>query len=94
MRHSFLVHHSGDAVGVAVRDLAPESGVPGRIQATGESLRIDVVDAIPLGHKLALRDIGSGQPVIEYGTPIGVATDDIGAGQHVHVHNLKGQRWA
>ncbi len=94
MRHSFLVHHAGDAVGVAVRDLTPESGVPGRVQSTGEAVQVDVVDAIPLGHKVALRDIRSGQPVIEYGTPIGLATGDINAGQHVHVHNLKGQRWS
>jgi len=57
-------------------------------------VELDIVDPVPLGHKVALRDIGSGEPVIEYGEAIGLATADIRVGQHVHVHNLKGQRWA
>ena len=46
------------------------------------------------GHKIALRDIGSGEKVIEYGTVIGAATKKIRAGEHVHTHNLKTLRWA
>jgi (2R)-sulfolactate sulfo-lyase subunit alpha len=94
MRQSFLVHDAEDAVGVAVLDISPGEGVPGRVQATGAELRLDVVDPVPLGHKVALRDIRTGEPVIEYGVAIGLATSDIHTGQHVHVHNLKGQRWA
>jgi (2R)-sulfolactate sulfo-lyase subunit alpha len=48
---------------------------------------------VPLGHKIALRDLAAGERVIKYGVPIGVATRDIRAGEHVHVHNLKGERW-
>lgn len=40
-------------------------------------------------HKFALRDIAAGEKVIKYGMPIGVATSDIKAGDHVHTHNLK-----
>lgn len=94
MRHKLLVHHAEDAVGVAVHDIAPGSGVPGRVQSTGEEFHLDVVDQVPPGHKVALRDIAAGDPVIEYGVTIGLATSAIRAGQHVHVHNLKGQRWA
>ncbi len=43
---------------------------------------------IPMGHKVALRDIGQGEPVIKYGFPIGSATEPIPAGSHVHTHNL------
>ncbi len=43
---------------------------------------------IPAGHKLALRAIGAGEPVLKYGWPIGRATVDIAAGDHVHSHNL------
>lgn len=94
MRQSFLVHDAEDAVGVAVRDIDPASGVPGRVQATGGAISVDVVEPVPLGHKLALRDISAGDPVVKYGVVIGLATQDIRTGQHVHVHNLKGQRWA
>lgn len=41
------------------------------------------------GHKYARRAIGAGEAVIKYGFPIGVATQDIAAGAHVHSHNLK-----
>ena len=43
---------------------------------------------IPMGHKVALRDIRKGEPVIKYGFPIGEATADIPVGGHVHSHNL------
>ena len=41
------------------------------------------------GHKYATRDIKRGENIIKYGNPIGHATEDIGAGEHVHTHNLK-----
>ena len=40
------------------------------------------------GHKYAARDIAKGENVIKYGNPIGHATADIKAGDHVHSHNL------
>ena len=40
------------------------------------------------GHKFALRDIPKGEKVIKYGYPIGVAREDIHAGEWVHSHNL------
>ncbi len=91
---SFLVHAPDDAVGVAVADISPGSPARGRVQDGGGELEVAIVDAIPLGHKLALRGITAGDQVIEYGTVIGRATRDIQAGEHVHVHNLKGERWA
>lgn len=41
------------------------------------------------GHKYALRDIRQGENIIKYGQPIGHATRDIAAGEHIHSHNLK-----
>ncbi|HJU96589.1 MAG TPA: UxaA family hydrolase [Jiangellaceae bacterium] len=93
MHQSFLVHASGDVVGVAVQDLAPGSAVRGRVQ-NGGPVELDVLEAVPLGHKIALRDIGAGEQVVEYGAVIGRATKAIRAGEHVHVHNVKGERWA
>ena len=40
------------------------------------------------GHKYALRDIKKGEDIIKYGNPIGHATADIKAGEHVHTHNV------
>jgi altronate dehydratase len=55
-------------------------------------LRITVATPIPRGHKVALRTIRAGEAVIKYGSPIGVATADIGAGMHVHTHNVESTR--
>jgi altronate dehydratase len=44
---------------------------------------------VPLGHKLARRDIASGEKIVKYGAPIGSATRAIRAGDHAHVHNIK-----
>ncbi|MGB0419685.1 MAG: UxaA family hydrolase [Limisphaerales bacterium] len=43
---------------------------------------------IPAGHKLALKPIDSGQPLVKYGQIIGFALKDIQPGDHVHTHNL------
>ena len=52
--------------------------------------RLDNVDInLQDGHKYALRDIKAGENIIKYGTPIGHATCDIKAGEHVHTHNVK-----
>ena len=49
----------------------------------------DNVEVREDGHKYARRDIAAGENVVKYGMPIGHATVDIRAGEHVHVHNVK-----
>ena len=44
---------------------------------------------LTLGHKLAARAIGAGEKILKYRVPIGSATSDIAAGEHVHLHNMK-----
>ena len=56
------------------------------------TVAVTLSERIPHGHKLALLPIMSGQPVVKYGSPIGLATRDIAAGAHVHVHNLASSR--
>ena len=52
--------------------------------------KLDNVDInLEDGHKYALRDIKAGEDIIKYGNPIGHATCDIKAGEHVHTHNVK-----
>lgn len=94
MAHHFLVHAPDDVVGVAVQDIEPGPHVPGRVQSNGHVVQVGVVDPVPLGHKVALCDLAAGEQVTKYGIAIGRATQNIRAGEHVHVHNLKGERWA
>lgn len=94
---AYMIHRAGDSVGVATEDLDPGSSATGRYrdEADGDTApAVEVVDAVPLGHKIALTDLAEGDKVIEYGVEIGVATTAVTVGQHVHTHNLKGQRWA
>jgi hypothetical protein len=51
-----------------------------------------VEEPIAPGHKIALRRIAAGEPVIKYGSPIGTASRDILAGTHVHTHNVVSSR--
>ncbi len=88
-----LAHRKGDVVAIAVADLEPgSSGVRYLDESPGGT--VEVREKVPLGHKVALTDIASGADVTEYGVRIGLATTAISAGDHVHVHNLKGVRWA
>ena len=89
---ALLAHEKGDVVAVAVRDIEPESSNVGYLDESPET-SVDVKEPIPLGHKVALKDLVAGTEVIEYGTAIGRTTIDVRAGEHVHVHNLKGERW-
>ncbi|HEY3378920.1 MAG TPA: altronate dehydratase family protein [Armatimonadota bacterium] len=74
--------HPLDNVAVALQDL-----LPGETVAMGD-VNVVLRDAVRKGHKLALRAIDAGAPVVKYGAPIGHATQAIPAGSHVHVHNL------
>jgi len=92
MRH-FLVHDARDNVGVAVADVEAGQIVTGTSLDRGQSLQLTARQPIPLGHKLALKDLKVGDTVIKYGEDIGKVVADIRAGEHVHVHNLKTKRW-
>jgi altronate hydrolase len=67
-----------DDVATAVRDIAAGERVGDLVMRA----------AVPKGHKVALTTVATGAPVRKYGFPIGVATSDIAAGDHVHSHNL------
>ena len=93
MKHGILMHEPDDDVGVAVEDLKAGSEV-GAVTLEGKPVgSVTLVDDVPLGHKVAMRDIASGKDVIEYGRVIGMASQAAPRGAHVHTHNLKTKRW-
>ena len=93
MPHKFLMHASGDAVGVAVEEIRAGEHVTGMVLSDRSFYEVTALDPIPLGHKEALRAIAGGERVIEYGEVIGETLADVSPGQHVHVHNLRSVRW-
>lgn len=54
----------------------------------GAALGLSVADSVPKGHKVALCDLASGDRLLKYAQTIGVASEAIASGQHVHSHNL------
>ena len=93
MQYAILMHEADDDVGVAVMDLTAGSEV-GAATLEGQSVgSLVVIQDIPLGHKVAMRDLPQDKRVIEYGQPIGRATQAIKRGEHVHVHNIRTLRW-
>jgi len=74
--------HPDDNIAVARVPLA----AGGELRVGGE--RLVVREAIPAGHKVALRPIAAGATVFRYGQPIGLASGAIEPGSHVHTHNL------
>ena len=76
-----IIIHPDDSVAVALREYHTGDTV--------NDLGLTLQNDIPAGHKIALRPIKKGQPVLKYGMPIGAAAEDIPAGAHVHTHNLE-----
>jgi (2R)-sulfolactate sulfo-lyase subunit alpha len=94
MQTDFIVHDKADTVGVVVvEDMQPGKDATGWIMETDETITVKALDAVPLGHKIALRDIKAGETVLKYGNDVGRAVADVPKGRHVHVHNLKTKRW-
>lgn len=75
-----LAVHPHDTVALALRPLK-----------RGETFftpALILQEDIPLGHKVALKDIAPGEKVLRYGASLGRATRAIRAGEWVHTHNL------
>jgi (2R)-sulfolactate sulfo-lyase subunit alpha len=88
----FLIHNEGDHVGVAVQDVEP--GLRRAVYMDSDrEVEVEVTEAVPLGHKVALRDLSQDEQVIEYEVTIGRARAPIRGGQLVHVHNVRSARW-
>lgn len=58
----------------------------------GQSEIITVHGDVPYGHKIALRDIAKGEPIMKYGESIGAASHAIKKGDYVHIHNMDAMR--
>ncbi|BFM09307.1 UxaA family hydrolase [Halioxenophilus aromaticivorans] len=72
--------HAADNVAVARTELLPNVLLP-------ELDGLAVADTIPRYHKLATRPIAKNDLIIKYDQVIGIASENIQPGQHVHSHN-------
>jgi (2R)-sulfolactate sulfo-lyase subunit alpha len=89
-----LVHDKKDTVGViVVEGIKAGQELTGWVMEDDSTIQVKALNDVPIGHKLALKDIGSGETVIKYGFDIGKAVAQIRKGEHAHVHNMKTKRW-
>lgn len=76
--------NTNDNVAVALCDLKA-----GQEVTLTDGHALTLLEDIYFGHKVAVRTIPLGEKVLKYGLPIGSATRNIAAGEHVHVQNMK-----
>ena len=89
-----LVHDRKDNVGVVVVEgLKAGTDMLCVVTADNSSFQLKSAEDVPIGHKIALKDLKAGDTAIKYGEDIGKIVADIPQGGHVHVHNLKTKRW-
>jgi len=90
----FLVHSPEDNVGVVVvEDLKAGTKMLGVITENDTTIHVTAKHDIPIGHKVALKDLKEGDTVIKYGEDVGRMTGSAKQGEHVHVHNHRTKRW-
>ncbi len=77
-----------DSVAIALDDIIPGDRV--RIRSLLQEVvgELEVSDSVPYGHKLSVKPIAKGDEVIKNGEIIGVASQAIDRGEHVHIHNI------
>ncbi len=89
-----LVHDPEDNVGVVVVEgLTKGTDMLAVVTHGNTDFRITAEDDIPIGHKVALKDLKAGDTAIKYGEDIGKMVGDVKKGHHVHTQNLKTKRW-
>lgn len=85
-----ILLHPADTVAVLVEAAAAGESIELFGEGAGSLPPLAAQEAIPYGHKVAVRKMEAGSPVIKYGEIMGIALEEIGAGFHVHVHNVRG----
>lgn len=80
---SVLLLHPNDSVAVCLQNISAGQ----QFRVAGQS--VTATAEVARGHKIAVKYHASGQAVVKFGWPIGLATCEIHSGQHVHCHNLK-----
>ena len=89
-----LVHDHEDNVGVVVVEgLTAGTEMLCVVTHDNSDFRLTATMDIPIGHKVALKDLAEGDTVMKYGEDIGKMVGNAAVGEHVHTHNCKTKRW-
>lgn len=89
-----VLHDAKDTVAVAVVEgIQAGTELTAWIMDEDRTISVKAVQEIPIGHKVALKNMAVGDTVYKYGVDIGKVVAPIKAGEHAHVHNIKTKRW-
>ena len=90
----FVLHDAKDTVAVVVVEgVKAGAALNGWIMDEDRMINLQALQDIPIGHKVALKDMAIGDTVIKYGIDMGKVIAPIKQGEHAHVHNIKTKRW-
>lgn len=90
----FVLHDARDTVAVVVVEgVKAGMELQGWIMDEDRMTNVLARSDIPIGHKVALRDMAVGDTVVKYGIDMGRVVAPIKAGEHAHVQNIKTKRW-
>jgi hypothetical protein len=83
MADAFQIH-AADNVATLLSDAEPGPVV---LRGAASIASVTASEPVALGHKIAVRPIATGEAVIKFGVPVGVAAQPIALGDWVHLHN-------
>ena len=89
-----IIHDEKDNVAVVVIESTKKGqDYSAWIMENDKTVKVNSISDIPLGHKIALKDLKEGDTILKYGHDIGKVVKSIKKGDHVHVHNVKTKKW-
>lgn len=90
----FIAHNKDDCCAVAVVEgVEKHNACKVWNMETDDLYEVKVLNDIPIGHKIALRDLAPDDTIVKYGADIGKTIANVATGEHLHTHNLKTKRW-
>lgn len=90
----FVLHDAKDTVAVVVVEgVKAGMTLKGWIMDEDKLVEVEAKQDIPIGHKVALKDMNPGDTVWKYGIDMGKVVAPIKPGEHAHVQNIKTKRW-
>ena len=90
----FVLHDERDTVAVVVVEgIKAGAELTGWMMDDDRTVGLMARHDIPIGHKIALKDMAVGDTVVKYGIDMGKVVAPILSGEHAHVHNIKTKRW-
>ena len=90
----FVLHDARDTVAVVVVEgVKAGMAMTGWIMDEDRMINVQALQDIPIGHKVALADMATGDTVLKYGIDMGKVVAPIKKGEHAHTQNIKTKRW-